>query len=430
MPACVVSEIKPPRRDFKPSCSKAGFCHGEEREDRQARNDDHDFPQAPEPRSHLRGSCALTAPPQAAGRRGPHRNQDENPAHRTEVDHRPGRRRRTSGRAHLRCLHGQGRRSHFLDPDRKPHPLDDLRHRPLAEAQCRRLCRDARQSGSVRDRGPRRKPCFRHRRADDRLRLKTAGSAEAVAAEVEGGAEAIIAAGGRAPRLVPRRDGQNTRPAPSPKSSRSATASRGIRSMATAAPFWAPQAWPGNITAPKDGDVIISHINQPTHEAGEGVVKGILDLKARGFHFVRLNDRTERSPARVSEPSISHPCLAGSRPIHVEIECLARHRPLLELRIVEPRHRHHLGIIPVWKISSAFMKSSTDSVARLAHVETAWRSRSDDPGPRDAGKEGAVGRWRIDDAVFTITRWRMRFRPHCHSCRAPARYRSRVTGHR
>ncbi len=40
----------------------------------------------------------------------------------------------------------------------------------------------------------------------------------------------------------------------------------------------------------KDGDVLISHINQPTHSSGEGVVKGILDLKAKGVQFVRLAD--------------------------------------------------------------------------------------------------------------------------------------------
>ena len=40
----------------------------------------------------------------------------------------------------------------------------------------------------------------------------------------------------------------------------------------------------------KDGDVLISHINQPTHSSGEGVVKGITELKARGVQFVRLQD--------------------------------------------------------------------------------------------------------------------------------------------
>ena len=40
----------------------------------------------------------------------------------------------------------------------------------------------------------------------------------------------------------------------------------------------------------KDGDVIIAHINQPTHSAGAGLVKGLLDLKAKGVTFVRLDD--------------------------------------------------------------------------------------------------------------------------------------------
>ncbi|WP_407070313.1 polysaccharide deacetylase family protein [Phyllobacterium endophyticum] len=44
------------------------------------------------------------------------------------------------------------------------------------------------------------------------------------------------------------------------------------------------------ISAAKDGDVIIAHINQPTHSSGSGVVQGILALKLKGFRFVRLGD--------------------------------------------------------------------------------------------------------------------------------------------
>jgi len=44
----------------------------------------------------------------------------------------------------------------------------------------------------------------------------------------------------------------------------------------------------------KDGDVIISHINQPTHTAGEGVAASILALKAKGVDFVRLQDIAEK----------------------------------------------------------------------------------------------------------------------------------------
>jgi hypothetical protein len=36
--------------------------------------------------------------------------------------------------------------------------------------------------------------------------------------------------------------------------------------------------------------VVISHINQPTHAAGQGVANAILKLKARGVDFVRLAD--------------------------------------------------------------------------------------------------------------------------------------------
>ncbi len=41
-----------------------------------------------------------------------------------------------------------------------------------------------------------------------------------------------------------------------------------------------------------DGDVIIAHINQPNRRSGPGVVAGILALREKGFHFVRL-DETE-----------------------------------------------------------------------------------------------------------------------------------------
>lgn len=47
------------------------------------------------------------------------------------------------------------------------------------------------------------------------------------------------------------------------------------------------------IAGAQDGDVILSHINQPHRPAGAGVAKGILELKARGFRFVRLEDATE-----------------------------------------------------------------------------------------------------------------------------------------
>lgn len=44
------------------------------------------------------------------------------------------------------------------------------------------------------------------------------------------------------------------------------------------------------IAGAKDGDVIISHINQPKRASGAGVAEGILALKAKGFRFVLLRD--------------------------------------------------------------------------------------------------------------------------------------------
>lgn len=41
----------------------------------------------------------------------------------------------------------------------------------------------------------------------------------------------------------------------------------------------------------QNGDVIIVHLNQPTKPAGAGVVEGLLTLKAKGFVFVRLDER-------------------------------------------------------------------------------------------------------------------------------------------
>lgn len=44
------------------------------------------------------------------------------------------------------------------------------------------------------------------------------------------------------------------------------------------------------IAKAQDGDVILAHINQPGHNAGAGVAEGILQLKAEGFSFVKLNE--------------------------------------------------------------------------------------------------------------------------------------------
>ena len=44
------------------------------------------------------------------------------------------------------------------------------------------------------------------------------------------------------------------------------------------------------IAKAQDGDVIITHINQPGRAAGSGVAEGILRLKAEGFSFIKLDE--------------------------------------------------------------------------------------------------------------------------------------------
>ncbi|MDB5524186.1 MAG: polysaccharide deacetylase [Rhizobium sp.] len=122
--------------------------------------------------------------------------------------------------------------------------------------------------------------------------IRAAGSPKAVADEVEGGTEAIVKAG-----------------APRPKFFRGATAKytpssiRQIEAMGYQVAGYSVNGDGGSLlgrsgaerrfASAKDGDVVIAHINQPSHQAGEGVVAGILDLKKRGYRFVLLRDQAE-----------------------------------------------------------------------------------------------------------------------------------------
>jgi peptidoglycan/xylan/chitin deacetylase (PgdA/CDA1 family) len=119
--------------------------------------------------------------------------------------------------------------------------------------------------------------------------IASAGSAEAVKKEVEGGRSAIEAAGG-----------------PHPLWFRGSTALYSLSAISQirhlgfsiagfsvngdGGSLFSAALAEKTISRAKDGDVVISHINQPTHAAGAGVVKGILDLKARGYGFVKLDE--------------------------------------------------------------------------------------------------------------------------------------------
>ncbi|WP_288431649.1 polysaccharide deacetylase family protein [uncultured Agrobacterium sp.] len=126
--------------------------------------------------------------------------------------------------------------------------------------------------------------------------IAAAGSEAAVVQEVEGGRQAIVSATGYQPHWF-----------------RGATAKYTQSSMATinqlgervagysingdGGSLLGASMTAKHIASAKDGDVIISHINQPTHEAGEGVVKGLLALKARGVTFTRLDGPAFNPPS-------------------------------------------------------------------------------------------------------------------------------------
>lgn len=119
--------------------------------------------------------------------------------------------------------------------------------------------------------------------------IAAAGSPEAVQAEVEGGANAVRAAGGGNPKWF---RGSTAR------YSKSAIAQirklgfrvAGYSVNGDGGSLLGAKATEKRIAAARDGDVVIAHINQPKHAAGEGVAKAIVELKAKGFTFVRLTD--------------------------------------------------------------------------------------------------------------------------------------------
>ena len=122
--------------------------------------------------------------------------------------------------------------------------------------------------------------------------IPAAGSPEAVKTEVEGGSHAIVAAGAPKPRWY--RDATAIY-SPSAISEIKAMGYRigGFSVNGDGGSLLGIDATVRSFESAKDGDVIIAHINQPTHKAGEGVVKGIEALERRGYHFVRLMDQPE-----------------------------------------------------------------------------------------------------------------------------------------
>lgn len=117
--------------------------------------------------------------------------------------------------------------------------------------------------------------------------IPAAGSPEAVKAEVSGGALAVTAATGQAPRWYRGATG---------KYSTSALAlivaeGEAVAGYSLIADDGASLPAPAvvhRLSKARDGDVIIAHVNHPEKPAGQGLVTGILALKAKGYVFVRL----------------------------------------------------------------------------------------------------------------------------------------------
>jgi peptidoglycan/xylan/chitin deacetylase (PgdA/CDA1 family) len=119
--------------------------------------------------------------------------------------------------------------------------------------------------------------------------IAAAGSMESVMREVNGGREAIIAATGKEPNWF--------RGATAKYTHSSMTEINGIGERIAGysingdgGSLLGAGVAQKRIAAAKDGDVVIAHINQPTHQAGEGVAKGLLALKKSGVTFVRMDD--------------------------------------------------------------------------------------------------------------------------------------------
>jgi peptidoglycan/xylan/chitin deacetylase (PgdA/CDA1 family) len=135
--------------------------------------------------------------------------------------------------------------------------------------------------------------------------IATAGSPEAVKAEVDGGRQAVIAATGRAPLWFRGATGRYD-----------SAAMAEVRGLGEVIAGYSIRADDGatlsaagvvkRIQAAKDGDVIIAHVNQPGRPSGAGVVTGILALKAKGFVFVKLGNPPKASA--VPHPASSSHC--------------------------------------------------------------------------------------------------------------------------
>jgi len=125
--------------------------------------------------------------------------------------------------------------------------------------------------------------------------LPVAGDLATVRQEVQGGADAIQAATGTAPRWY-RAAAARYSPAVLPVIRDMGFAIAGFSLAADLGASLPAHAVEARIAAASNGDVVLAHINQPHRPSGAGVVAGVLALQRRGARFVQL-DQTAVTPA-------------------------------------------------------------------------------------------------------------------------------------
>ena len=135
--------------------------------------------------------------------------------------------------------------------------------------------------------------------------IPTAGTPAAIEAEVKGGADKITEIFGRQPQWY--RDAT---------ARYSTDAVRQIEGMGYKIAGYSLNGDRGaslpaatvarRISYAKDGDVIISHINQPKRASGAGVAEGIVALKKKGVQFRLLKDMPARAAPNVVSETMPH----------------------------------------------------------------------------------------------------------------------------
>lgn len=144
--------------------------------------------------------------------------------------------------------------------------------------------------------------------------VKTAGTMEAVRAEIAGGAEAVTKATGAKPRWFRSATARYTRDAMEEAGAQGQKIAGYSLNADMGASLPAPTV-EKRVAAAKSGDVVIAHINQPTRSAGAGLAAGIRALRASGARFVRL-DEVETRPE--DGPPISTPRREVEDQLHVQ----------------------------------------------------------------------------------------------------------------